>query len=961
MVASIEIVKVFGMEIFVSAVGQTMQNWMRVILWLCGSRRKNTRILALELLALLLRLSWDCFGSFSTVRIPLLSVIVEVIEKKIAWSTTRALQQRCTDGNQPVFFLPIECAEAAISTLWNSFDRLHHKCSSLNTGFKTAVEHLAHSMKTIYRACVASHALSIAERSDLISFTDATLFQMNRIVSASSGLSRLYITSFILHDEVIEEAFLSATALYSSTELPLHRLEWLLKLAEFHRYRGMYAEEAFCRYQVFCTWTKFVSFGLQWFDDSYDLARNQNCVQSQINDDSPLEDIGDETCATSQLGQMIRLIFDTASKDLPASGIGEGNLFNGVCPPTQSKRAILPIAIKMIERELIKEVERSADCFRRVMMTENSRWMMNHAVKYYARIHDYEGLITSYSKLAKTVCSEIPTVDPTIPFELSSCYGRFYRVWFHGNSLPDDLMGAEFVYRTDEKIKLEDFRKSITQITSSILPDKTPIDIVIDDGHPEEQQKHLKRRLASSIGRDPIKIKITPLRPCLTADLGSYKGDSRWFQIIIERPLNSSLESSKPDYREGSFLAKDGNRHRKNSRSSVSSSSFFSRVHQKDTSIWNLDSTSEQNNNGDDGITGVQKFSFSQPLHKDRLKGYKNCWKSSTFRIDEKSLRVTELHVRESFPCCVTRQKVIYRSVSTQSPLEASVEDFCSWCSILYRTIVAINGMTVIGIHTAEQGIGKDAVKVVADCIHRSNIRDLAQILLQRRPSPGISSEDDVSVRNSYDCLSDREIESIQLKLARATVLLLELLQLLIGRNRDLLLAVVKDQKRPPDTPLINLSVPLGRLPSLGTDIMRENSFDAVSMASGTDHRIDSMMTIQRELQRSLVYLVKSTIQPISETLRDETPPWLRLCCHENYFSSKAYRRTNLMILGSQIKFIDEPLQPPRDQERPFSRPMSLSDEESGASHRRSISPHGSWAGDSYHSRMGVVKSLHGL
>jgi len=72
LIASTEIVKVFGIELFLTALGETLQHWMRVILFHCGARRAKVRVEALDFLALILRLQWDSFGSFTRVRIPLL-------------------------------------------------------------------------------------------------------------------------------------------------------------------------------------------------------------------------------------------------------------------------------------------------------------------------------------------------------------------------------------------------------------------------------------------------------------------------------------------------------------------------------------------------------------------------------------------------------------------------------------------------------------------------------------------------------------------------------------------------------------------------------------------------------------------------------------------------------------------------------------------------------------------------
>ena len=96
---------------------------------------------------------------------------------------------------------------------------------------------------------------------------------------------------------------------------------------------------------------------------------------------------------------------------------------------------------------------------------------------------------------------------------------------------------------------------------------------------------------------------------------------------------------------------------------------------------------------------GVDRFYFTQPMRKDHLRGFRDWLKVPRGFIAERSLRVTELQVENSFPACITRQQIIHRAVFTQSPLEASVEAVSTWCSVLFRTVIATNGQGVLGMY----------------------------------------------------------------------------------------------------------------------------------------------------------------------------------------------------------------------------------------------------------------------
>lgn len=92
----------------------------------------------------------------------------------------------------------------------------------------------------------------------------------------------------------------------------------------------------------------------------------------------------------------------------------------------------------------------------------------------------------------------------------------------------------------------------------------------------------------------------------------------------------------------------------------------------------------------------------------------------------------------------------------------------------------------------------------------------------------------------------------IRVKLARSIVMFLELLHLLIARNHDVLLSDVQTR-------------------------MRSDS---------------NSSSFHSELQSSFVFMVKTLYPLISKTINNETPPWLKSCCKDDYFNSFLYIQT---------------------------------------------------------------------
>lgn len=341
----------------------------------------------------------------------------------------------------------------------------------------------------------------------------------------------------------------------------------------------------------------------------------------------------------------------------------------------------------------------------------------------------------------------------------------------------------------------------------------------------------------------------------------------------------------------------------------------------------------QQNNGGDDfgelntELIGVDKFYFTQPTRKDPTRGFRDWLKVPKGKIAERSLRVTELQVSNCFPSCTTRQKIIHRAVFTQSPLEASIEAVSTWCSVLFRTITATNGLDVLA--EQRQGLNAAAAKLVADCIHRSGVKQIGLTFLSLDVTDD-SKNNHQDMYSSYQMLSEEEIEEAQIKLARMIVTFFELLHLLIARNRDVLLTVVQVRKRRArgDSSVASASGSLhggyASTPAKGGSFMQtpsrrirgssgsvslstpyfNNPGSAAShhMMSGGNDRTDAAIGVQSELQRGFTNLLKALYPKLLDTINNEVPRWMRHCCQDKYFSSGAYRRAEIPI-GEELFF----------------------------------------------------------
>lgn len=235
------------------------------------------------------------------------------------------------------------------------------------------------------------------------------------------------------------------------------------------------------------------------------------------------------------------------------------------------------------------------------------------------------------------------------------------------------------------------------------------------------------------------------------------------------------------------------------------------------------------------------------------------------------------------------------------------------------------------------QGLSADSAKLVMECIHSSGVKRIGATFLSVT-SRLEESNADADMYSPYETLDEDEVERVQTKLARMIVTFLELLHLLIARNRDVLLAVVQSRKRNKGDEMsvasgsvhggyaastragsMTFSSPMRRTASVaessqghtydrssGSEFVGRSIVADPHMSHGhishNSDRTDSAIGVQSELQRGLISLVKSLSPNLLTTLTNEVPRWMRSCIQDNYFSSGLYRQADIPI-GEELFF----------------------------------------------------------
>jgi len=197
--------------------------------------------------------------------------------------------------------------------------------------------------------------------------------------------------------------------------------------------------------------------------------------------------------------------------------------------------------------------------------------------------------------------------------------------------------------------------------------------------------------------------------------------------------------------------------------------------------------------------------------------------------------------------------------------------------------------------------------------------------------------------------LGDEEVNKLQKTLAGAILVFMELLHLLIARNRDLLLHVIQERKRDAShtgslgragSGALNAPNHLhhgshphltkqrshdgmsadgrGRTSNDDMSTGRGKYFDershnrhgsgftdeshSTSFSTGGVFKTDSAIAVQSELQRAFMSLAKALYPMVSVFLPSHPTRWLKQCCNETYFSMGTYRQTRIPI-GEELCF----------------------------------------------------------
>lgn len=631
------IVKRFGAKIFLGAVEDSLQDWMRSVLYHCASQYKVVRNSASNFLLFLLRSSFNYLGSLTLIVNTVLAIMNDVIEGIL--DANKAVVKTHADEDRIVGYLNISIVNMKDAVRRNSFN------SSMHVAFAQAVVTFMNSLEVILLANsdirrYVSHPVGydflganlldgpFNERTSLLV---QTLRQRRKEVqrdAADSNKSGFQIEEVMMH-------FVRAAEVYDPIKLPRFRMQWLENLARLHELRQNRAEGAEIRWKIFqlCqlvehTWHN------QW-SPRPPLEWIRRTVDSNYYQNHSVVSASMSTAAGVNRRRSDGTDFSTkttTSSSSPADT--DSGRFSTKILPDRNFYAVMAAALDgrphrswFDQTQYLQHMETSlsvaTERFCAISLVNLAERSSFHLIRLYRLSRKTESMAAEYARISNAVKTMIERGITT-----NMAIGKFYRVSYEGagnyncvlikiilliiflfvlpEGVPENLRTKEFIFRNATHLHVSEFQTLVVN--------------------------HLK-----SVVEEGVVVKTVQ-------DISSVKNameDANIAYIV--------MNSVKPIMKHNKLLTRAY--HRSNN-DYLTQHNYSS--HEQDVDM--------------EGMNRVSSFQYSVPFTSDPKRSHAK-------KIDDQWMRSTILTVKEPFPYIITRQEVYRRDNRDYSPIEVAIND----------------------------------------------------------------------------------------------------------------------------------------------------------------------------------------------------------------------------------------------------------------------------------------------
>ncbi|CAN0055320.1 unnamed protein product [Pylaiella littoralis] len=426
---AIDFLRRYGARVFVSSVGDRMQDWLRSTLIYCNAQRYRLRTAGRNFLTYLLRSAFHYFGSIGVVRQPLMAVfqgMISCMSGELDKEERRRGPPPASFGGRRTPITTVEDAVQALAPLDTTLEEMRDRLPSSDPSFR-------HRMKTFM------DELLLVKRAYLIKLrylkkvasSDGTI-HMGLDGYASKYWLGLGVTD--LDTESVQEIFMQAASVFKSTELPKERADWLFTLAEYHKMLNNDAEQGRCLVEIYQGFKRCLPIWDQlWKMKTFSNTDSKPGRQS---------DAGYLRAQIKEEENQVRLRPWNSEKELKRDIIGHANQAGA-----RLGEAALPLLANEAYRETLA-----------VARFERDYKIMAQA---HHEIHQF---------MKKAMQQETVGLGGI---------GAFFRVGFWG-ALPAELKGLEFVYRVPLMTHVSDFQNRVLKLIYPLVADPTKVKVLPD-------------------------------------------------------------------------------------------------------------------------------------------------------------------------------------------------------------------------------------------------------------------------------------------------------------------------------------------------------------------------------------------------------------------------------------------------------------------------------------------------
>ncbi|GKY93334.1 hypothetical protein MPSEU_000301000 [Mayamaea pseudoterrestris] len=206
---ALQVLELFGVEVFLEVTGQELQHWLRVILSLMNSTSLSVRSIAVDFFVSLLGSTYDFLGCTDELTITFATLLPESAAREIALFSVAGL---------------VSCSEDLVRCLWP----LRRSIADLEDTDERIDTQLVPTLSAFCRACQA--------------IIDGVLLEV-RLRGECTVIAGTEV-SFSVSDalDADEESLLEAASYFFPESGPMQRLRWLLSLRTLHEQKCQWIE-----------------------------------------------------------------------------------------------------------------------------------------------------------------------------------------------------------------------------------------------------------------------------------------------------------------------------------------------------------------------------------------------------------------------------------------------------------------------------------------------------------------------------------------------------------------------------------------------------------------------------------------------------------------------------------------------------------------------------------------------